>query len=227
MATTFRTVCEIAGSDYGPGGNGYLRRLRVVPGAQGGVAADIWLEIPSGVAYSFKPKQEVKVWYQNAANGNLGGRYLGGFIRDRKSGKAAGGGSGANRIVRLVAETYATELDHLVGSLSSSITINVGTISSQVSQLLAAVNGGASRTINYTIQGSGSFTTTVLPLVRFTGRTFRYMLERILANLDGSVSGASARYHMGLDATTGAVAFGDPRLYVYDAAAPPPPGAAT
>jgi len=127
MATTYRTVCEIAGSDYGPGGNGYLRRLRVVPGVRGGgVLADIWLEIPSGVAYSFRPKQEVRVWYQNTANGNLGGRYMGGFIRDRKSGKVPGGGSGANRVVRLVAETYATELDHLVGSLSSSITINAG-----------------------------------------------------------------------------------------------------
>src|SRR3954453_14084780 len=98
MATSFQTVCEIAGTDYGIRGSGYLRRLRLRPGpldrkarGRGGQKADIWLGFPSGASYSFVPKQEVKIHYVNAATGNLSGRYVGGFIDTRASGKVAGG----------------------------------------------------------------------------------------------------------------------------------------
>jgi hypothetical protein len=222
MATAFSTICDIGGTDYGSRGNGYLRRLRLRPGPRASVLADIWLEIPSGTSYSFLPKQEVKLYYVNSSNGQMGGRYMGGFIMNRTSGKVSGG---TNRIAHLVAETYATELDYLVGDLGASVSIASGNIGTQIAALVAAVNSGASRSINYTVQASGTFQTYSLPAVTFRGRSFRYMLEKILSNLDAGVAGVRARYHMGLETTTGAVAFGNPRLYVYDAASTPPPGA--
>jgi hypothetical protein len=224
MSTPYSTVCDIGGTDYGSRGVGYLRRLRLRPGPRASVLADIWLEIPSGTSYSFLPKPEVRLYYVNSSNGQMGGRYMGGFISDRTSGKVSGG---TNRIAHLVAETYATELDYLVGDEATSIIVPSGTISTQIGQLLAAVNTGAPRSINYAIQATGTFTTYVLPVQYFKGRSLRYMLEKILANLDLGVAGVRARYHMGLDTTTGAVPFGDPKLYIYNAASPPPTGAAT
>jgi hypothetical protein len=235
MATTLQAVCEIGGVDYGARGNGYLRRLRLRPGSGSGVGsgdgsrrngeiADIWLEIPTGTAYSFQARQEVKIYYVNATTGNLSGRYMGGFIRTRSSGKVAGG---TNRTVRLVVNTYDVVLDALVSGAAGYVTIAAGTIGTQLGSVLTNFNGGAARPVNLTVLGVAPWTTAVLPAIAYSGRSLRFVVEQILSNADATTGGTRARYHVGLDVTTGAVAFGDPRLYVYDAASPPPAGAAT
>ena len=135
---------------------------------------------------------------------------------------------GTNRIVRLVAETYDTELDYLVSGAAGYVTIAAGTLATQLGGVLTNFNGGASRTISLSVQGVAPFTTTVMPAISYSGQTLRQVIERVLANAGATIGGTTrARYHMGLDTTTGAVAFGEPRLYAYDAGNPPPPGAAT
>src|SRR3954447_25835139 len=136
MATTYQTIRDINGPDYGIRGSAYLRRLRLRPGAltssargRPGQTADIWLEFPSGASYSFIPKQEVKIYYVNAATGNMAGRYLGGFIKTRATGKVSGG---TNRVVHLVVSTYDVELDYLVSGAAGYVTLASGTISAQI-----------------------------------------------------------------------------------------------
>jgi hypothetical protein len=207
-------------------GWGYVRRLRVLPPDSKGIQrADIWLEMPSGTVYTFSPKQEVQVAALDSVTGFLYHRWFGGFVRKRVTGRVP---AQTTRIVRITCYGYGVLADTLVGgaAYADRITIASANLGTQIASLLSQVKGAASGTIDYTVWASGTFHTAVLPAITFQGLSLRRMIEELLRGAERTIPGVQGRWYMGYDTPTGSGAlFGNPRVYLFDAAAVPPAAA--